>query len=147
MHFSHDAIGASGVPTFVHVGKFPLTGVDARIVDLNNFTKRTAQGVTSLQQFLAGDIRVPIGDLTHDTAFLNMQLKIPFSDEKSQDFRIFYSAKNGYWMEDLELRKMDGKWLQALRVRKQDGNKTPTIFRRVDKGFPLGVGGKIEWPK
>ena len=21
------------------------------------------------------------------------------------------------------------------------------IFRRVDKGFPLGVGGKIEWPK
>jgi hypothetical protein len=147
MIFSSDGIGASGVPTFVHVGKFPLTDVSARVVDLNNFNKRTAQGVTSLQQYVAGDIKVPIGNLAPATAYLNTLLTIPFSDRNSQDFRIIYDAKNGHWMEDLELRNTNGKWLQALRVRRLNGNQTPTIFRKVDKGFPLDSGGKVEWPK
>jgi hypothetical protein len=49
MIFPADELGASGVPTFVHVGNFPLTDVNARDVYLYTLVKRIGQCLTSLE--------------------------------------------------------------------------------------------------
>lgn len=144
MIFAGDQLDATNaIPTFVQVGEYPLTDLDARIVNLEEFNK--LQGNVGIEQFLStGTRKIPLGNLSVGTALINPQWKVPLSD--NFNYRIFFSAKNGFWMEDLEVRRISGKRVEALRIRRQRGNKTPTIFQKIDKGFPL-VGDKVEWPK
>lgn len=145
MIFSTDQLGTiNAIPTFVQVGKYPLTDLDARIVNLDDYNK-AFQGNIGLEQALnAAGTKVPLGNLSGGTALINPQWKIALSD--NLNYRVFFNAKNGFWMEDLEVRRLNGNRMEALRIRRQNGNKTPTIFQKIDKGFPR-VRGAVEWPK
>jgi len=146
MEFTHGLIGeTSGVPVFVHVGGFPLSGVEARISNLNEAVKKRAP--MTLQNFLAGDLKVSIGDLSIASSAMNLSWNVPLSDRNHQDFRVFFVAKNGHWMEDLEIRNVDGHILQAIRVRRIVGNRTPTIYTNIENKFPRNSKNQVEWPK
>jgi hypothetical protein len=142
--FLSSSIGATGMPIFVHQGNFPLYGVTARFVNINEMPKKMA-GPQTIENYLGSDTTEEIGDLRVAGSLFNLTWRIPISDKNHQSFRIIFDAKNGEWAQDLELRKgADGNILQALRVVKTVGKNTFTIFRKIDKGFPEN---EVHWPK
>jgi hypothetical protein len=143
--FTLDSTGRTAGPIIVHQGKHPLYEIDVRVVDLEKLEKKFPKGKTpaSLQEFMAENYRFHVGELSSNTAF-SPSVAIPFSESVRQDFRIFFSARNGYWMEDLSIRVVDGKTRQALRVSQEFGKRPKLMFRKIDKEFPL-VDGHVDW--
>jgi len=70
--------------------------------------------------------------------------RIPFREGDSQVFMVRFSAQNGFWTQQLRLRRLDGKWLQALRILKPGEKSERVVYEKVDSGFPL-KHGKVEW--
>jgi hypothetical protein len=129
-------------------GKYPLSKIDVRVVDLNKFAQKTADGhVLSLQEFLANDVKIQIDELAANSSALNLSWNIPFTDINKQDFRVFYGARNGFWNEDLAIRRVNGECFEALKVWKDSGKKSIVVFSKIDPGFPLNENGKVDWPK
>ena len=121
-------------------GEYPLYGVKARVVDLGVFDKIVKQG----RQPGLG-ITYDVGDMTYVAAF--PVATIPFNDPESQDFNIFFSARNGIWSEKVRLRKVHGTWVGAIAVTrpsKKNRNSEDTIFEKIDKGFPEDA---IDWKR
>lgn len=146
MNFSYQF----GMPTpvLIHSGKYPLYDVQVRITDLNKFRRKV-----ELHQplDLSSDINLTIGELQVGRVWINRGLAVPFSDERAQDFNIFFSARNGIWTEILRLRKVGNSWSPALRVRfsPTDIPNPPAkpAFEQVPKDFPRNADGLVDWDK
>ncbi|SRR5260370_36505472 len=127
------------LPTFIHSGNYPLTGVSVRIVDMQKWNQMIARNPhPSLQEFRSADTYVELGDLPVHTALQRGTIQLAGQTQSS--FNIFYSARNGFWTQELRLQLVDGKWLTATRVtRTEIGSKRKTpekLFERIDKDFP-----------
>lgn len=123
--------------TFAHEGNHTLYGVIARFVDLKKF-KENPSFQTAQENI------IQIGDMPPHTA---KQLHpIPFSDSEKQDFNIYFSARNGFWSQEVRLRLVNGKWLTATRMI-QGGidPKTNKPFELISPGFPRNKSGEIDW--
>jgi hypothetical protein len=96
---------SGGVPIFSHVGKYPLYGVSARIVDFEKFDliKDKIQNMT-VEQVFADDITINLGDLIPDTASARWGNPIKWSADFKHAYNIFYSARNGLWTQLLRIR-------------------------------------------
>jgi hypothetical protein len=82
--------------------------------------------------------------------------KYDLSPTGAQNFQASFVALNGYWIEDIRLRRVNNKWFQALRVSRQDITeemrggimynvvKPRVRFEKIDPGYPL-VKGKVDW--
>jgi hypothetical protein len=124
--------------TFVHVGKFPLYGVSARIVeeDQNGQIRRdNLLGVT-----------VPVGDMIKGHA--NLQT-LPSGLGSSPDYfnaNIFFTARNGDWMQLLRERSVNGKLVLAMRVvgRFTSLQKEKSLCETIDPNFPRKSNGDID---
>ncbi len=123
-----------GSMAFIHVGDHPLYEVEARFVDTDNLNAAPL-GVV-----------VPIGNSApHVARLLNA---LPFKDQR-QNFTINFTARNGSWLEQLRLRKVDGKWIQALRVLKVEvnGESKRVMHEDIPKNYVLEGNGKMDWDK
>jgi hypothetical protein len=136
------------LPTFVHSGDYPLADVSARIVDMQKWNQMVANNPhPSMQEFLSSDINIQLGNLPVHTALPRAPIQLAGQTQSS--FNIFYSARNGFWTQELRLRLIDGKWLTATRVTRMEigtKDKTPKkLFGRIDKGFPRNSNGEVDW--
>ena len=123
---------------FVHIGKFPLYGVAARIVELDREGK-------NIQGNLTG-ITVPVGDMIKGHANIlpwPSGLAIPPDHFNAN---IFFTARNGDWMELLREQKTNGEWRRAMRVvgRFTSLTKERTICESIDPKFPKKPNGDID---
>lgn len=111
----------SWVPSFNHEGKYPLYDVHARIVDLeklNNLAKNP-----SLAGVLSAETRIDIGDVTLSRSKLFLDKSIPIMSVPHL-YNIFFTARNGSWHEQLEIKKTnDGKFIQTIKVYRKEGKK------------------------
>ncbi len=125
--------GNAGLAFAIPHGEYPLYGVAARVVNLHRFEASVKAGNPDL------GVTYKVGDMTYIAAF--PVATIPFSSDTSQDFNIFFSARNGMWTELIRLRKVNGSWTEAIRVLRGDGGHAgkneKSIFEKIDKGFPL----------
>jgi hypothetical protein len=136
------------LPTFVHSGNYPLTGVSVRIVDMQKWNQMIAKNPhPSMQEFRSADTYVELGDLPVHTALQRGTIQLAGQSQSS--FNIFYSARNGFWTQELRLQLVGGKWLTATRVTRTElGSKQKTpekLFERIDKDFPRNSKGEIDW--
>jgi hypothetical protein len=123
---------------FVHAGRYPLYGVSARIVALDksgNNVPGSLLGTT-----------IAIGDMIqhHGNSF-SVPLDIESSGEEFNT-NIFFTARNGDWVELLREKRINNEWVQALRVsgRFTSINKERVLCETIDPKFPIGDGGKID---
>jgi hypothetical protein len=141
-------LGAPPRPIFIHCGKYPLYNVSIRVVDLNALRTRV-----ELHQPLDAvlGITLNIDELQVGTGWFSSGFTIPFSDDRAQDFNVFFSARNGTWTEELRLRKVDNNWVKALRVWLAPiGLSKPSakpVFEEVAKEFPRNLDGQVDWGK
>ena len=122
----------------IHVGAYPLYGVTARLVDLGK-----PLGARSLSEVLSADFVLHVGDLAVKNAWIDPRVSVPFRSDSRQDFNIFFNAKNGFWTEELRLRKVSGVWLKALRVTDSAGTKVRLLC--IDKDYPRDFDNPVEW--
>lgn len=131
---------------FIHRGKFPLYGVNARIVDLNKFrdvvAKTDPAKPTAEEQKILFGSSVGLNELRPGSA-ASVRRAFSIGDSDRQDFNIFFDAPNGRWEQLLRLRKIEGKWIAAMLVRGH-GKKKP-LYQDINKDFPRNPKGEVDW--
>lgn len=132
------------IPVFLHVGKNPLYEVQVRIVNFQLVDPLARQKPLPIDQIMATDKHVSLGELIPESAWIDRQQVIDFNGDKAerQDYRIFFTARNGYWSQDLIWQKTDKGWATATRVFRDKGKNRRLIFTKIDKGFPRS---KLKW--
>jgi hypothetical protein len=129
-------------PVILHSGRYPIYDLNVRIVDLNKAMQRTSS------EAILGT-SVWIGELQVGGSWANIDWSIPFTSAQSQDFNVFFSARNGIWTEKLRLRRVNDHWSNALQVwfSPLGLSKPPTrpVLEKVAKDFPRKQDGRIDW--
>jgi hypothetical protein len=131
------------MPSFVFKGKYPLYGVEARIVDIDLYTNTP---ITTLPEVVIRSMQetLKIGDVAADEHIGKLYIPISMSTTSEEhSFNIFFTARNGSWSESLKLVNKNGKYLQALQVRRGD----KVLFEQIADGFPRNQKGDINWYK
>jgi len=139
---------ASNVPyvTFVHQGKYPLSNVVARVVDLTQLKAIQAKSARDRlpdeeQRALMGTTIV-VGELIPGSA-VSRNVAFTFSSSGQEDFNVFFSARNGFWEQLIRWRKVEEKWVLATKVTGH-GRRKP-LYEQIDKNFPRNGKGIVEW--
>lgn len=126
----------------LHEGEYPLYDVNMRVVDLSKFKILPNGAIAGQTSLFLGDF--PVGP----TALGPLSYSFPAKGEKAS-FNIFFSAKNGFWVENLRTRFVNGKWVSAYRVfryRLTGGKLRPyTLFEKHDRGYPISKNGEPDW--
>jgi hypothetical protein len=129
----------------VSMGDYPLYDVQVTVRDLDDVDKLTASKLTG-EQLLAAMMRgsTRIGELSPNVSQRFGSLEIRAGAEKRYAVQI--EARNGTFMQQIRLRKIEGQWLVATTVHTAAPGKAPAfpqipVFERVDKGFPLNGHG------
>ena len=130
----------------VHQGKHALFDLTVRVVDVEKFKSIVSVPGLSLRDVLQTDaLRQNVGTLIPSSSItLSDRWPLPASDRK--DYNVFFSARNGFFIQLLRLRRINGVWLRALRVtRDNDKGETITLLEKIDDGYPRDKAGQIEW--
>jgi hypothetical protein len=125
-------------PIFVHSGKHPWYDVDIRITDL----QKLRSGIQP------SDVALRVPELNPGRAYMNPKACLPFSDDQGQDFNIFFSARNGMWVEKLRLRKKEGEWTSACQVwitNPTAAAPREPMFEEISAGYPRAEDGTVDW--
>ena len=119
-------------------GKYPLYDLRARVVDLDEAKKQS-------HAFLGTTIS--FGEIVPGMS-KSQNIKFEFGNSESRSFNIFFTARNGSWIQLLRLRRLrDGRWVSATRV-DRDGEKLKRpAYEKIDKDFPRNENGGIEWER
>jgi len=139
--FCYLTITNVGTPIVSHVGRYQLSGVQIRIVDIIRF-KRLAE-LNQLSPRSTADVILEPGALAVGQAWIDQAIRIQFSNPDKADFNIFFTARNGTWDELLRMRRINGQWEQAIRVDVEVRPKDDTgritykkVFEPVSEKFP-----------
>lgn len=130
----------AGMCVVVQQGGYPLYGVSARVVDLHRFAQlpeKTAQSV------FGEDLMLEIGDMAAGSATLALEKPLVLGKSDARDFNIFFSARNGFFHQQLRFRRRNGEWL-CKTVVIRDGE---TIFEKEDPGYPSDKPDSTQQPE
>lgn len=133
-------------PVFIPQGGDPLYEVHARISNsqrLDEMYKQKGDAPMTWELLNSTEINLSLGNLAPAAALIRFDTPIGVDiNANRQDFIIWFDARNGYWFEDLQLRKVGNDWSRAIRVFRIEGsNDKELIFTQVDKNFP----GDPQW--
>ena len=107
----------------IHVGEAPLYGVEARIVDLQQFDALPRP--LTLDAF-EGEVRLSIAEMAPGSAITLRGQPFVLGDADERDFNIFFAARNGFFTQSLRFRRVNGRWTRTTEVVR--GNEV--IFER-----------------
>lgn len=138
----NEGVPSPPFPAFViHQGEYPLYDVQMRIVDLlEPFRPMPLPGRSKP---VDQGLNFPLGNFSPN-ASVQLSKVLPVNDDKAS-FNVFFSARNGFWIEDLRLRLVNGDWKKAIQVFRNDDPAQKPIFREVDKGYPTEPDGNVKW--
>jgi hypothetical protein len=123
----------SGRLVVIHNGEYPIYDLVIRMVDVNKFTALV--GNLNLNNIKTTESIFDVGNMTPGHASIMGSWST--TEESSQDYNIFFVARNGAFTQQLRLRKVNGEWLRATRVTRRNGNELDEVFQKVDEGFPV----------
>jgi hypothetical protein len=122
----------------IHSGKYPLYDVSVQLVDLDDpaFSKPTFSSI--------GANTITIGNIPPNSIqVLGSVIKLT-GDRKR--LNIFFSARNGFYTQQLRMRLVNGEWKSATRVTRNlaDG-KRETLHTQVQPEYPKENDGSVDW--
>lgn len=95
----------------VQQGKYPLFDVNIRIADISDHKVVTYDDIRK-NKFITLPSVIP-GFATD----VSEQLMLPNSGE--MELNVFITARNGYWIQNIKLKKINGEWKERSRLVKQ----------------------------
>jgi len=120
----------------MHVGQYPLYDVSMRLVDLGVFDQLMAAGRTDFDK---AEVVHGIGDLIPGHVKVVPAMYFMGTGDVRK-FNVFYTARNGAFVQRLRFRRVDGSWLRATKV---DG--LHAHFEEVQDGYPRNEAGEVDW--
>lgn len=119
-------------------GRFPVYDVSLDVVDLSK-----SVNPNSFEELMENRTGFSVGNLPPSMSRVLGRWK--FSNTGLQNYRVFISQRNGYFIQDIQLRFLSGKWKMATRVKKGLLPNAKVVFERVDPGYPRNSKGEVEW--
>lgn len=135
----------AGLPVFLHVGKYPLYDITARIDDMGKIARLMREDkMPFFTATASSEVIIAISHIAVGGAY-NSAMAIPFErNTQARSFNIFFDARNGFWSEELRFHIVGGTWRVAYRMTNKDP-KTGKRVEFVDKEFPRGKTGDVDW--
>jgi hypothetical protein len=148
MQFEGASLGrGSPIPWFTQQGQYPLYDVGVRIADVDASKKAQDERKSHYMiDFLDMDLNLQLGNLAKDSSLL--LTKTPFtlpSGLTVMRLNIFFTARNGSWTQFLRAHLIDKKWQFASKVVRGQKVAGPVLYLSVDKKYPRGPKGTIDW--
>jgi len=144
--YCYASIAKLGVLVFVNDTNAPLYDVSVRIVDVNAMHAQIAE---SRRRFGESDLDWGLlqqaerhhflGNIGPNSANIS-SVQIPLNDP-SLRWNLFYSARNGFWTQQIMAAQADQQVEFALRVARDDS----TLFQKVPDAFPRTGDGSVNW--
>jgi hypothetical protein len=127
-------------------GRYALYNVSVQILDVRKF----ASALKELKNSDREAYREALSKATWDHsigllipgAFGEIPNFISLEGLENLDYRITFTAVNGFWQQEIKLRLIGGHWVTATQVSKQPSK---ILFEKVDKEFPRDKNGKVGW--
>jgi hypothetical protein len=133
----------TGIPIVHQMGKYPLRGVVAYILDVATWERRWQNSTRTIT--ISPDRTLEIGNLSPNGMRVHNK-PITFTTGDKQRFVFYFEAENGSWEEEVQLRRADASWKQAIRVIKMnDRGEEIVLFEKADVGYPRTSAGTIDW--
>ncbi len=134
-----NANDATGLVSIVHQGKHPLYDVSVRVTDLEAFSQARAAG----RPINLGDDRtLNLGNLISGHAVTGVgNIFGSFQGTTKRSFNIFFTARNGSFVQIMRYCKFDGEWLTAMKILR-DGE---VLHERVSANYPRETDGSVKW--
>lgn len=102
-----------------HVGKYPLYDVNMRIVDLHEFSKKIKSNQYTIDD-IQKDKAIKIESMTPEMTTMTFdELVLPDSGE--MELNVFITARNGYWIQNIKLKRINRELKQRTILEKQIG--------------------------
>ena len=121
----------------VHQGKYPLYDMNVRIWC-------DADAARSGDAFYLG-VTVSIGTVAPDSSMWLPPVEIDPA-HGTRNMNLFFSARNGFWTQEILGRLVGGEWAYAWRVsRARSGGGNEYLGESVPPGFPRAPGGEVGW--
>jgi hypothetical protein len=111
-------------------GEFPQYEIGIRIVDLDLFGKNndySEEGINKSEAVLN------IPNMSPKSAQQLGDLSADFSSNR-KGFNIFFSARNGFYIEEIRLFKIDNVWKRSIKIHKEFNNEL--LYEKDDPGIP-----------
>jgi hypothetical protein len=125
-------------------GRYPLYNVSVEILDIHKFASALKEQKDSDREALSkAKLDYPIGSLIPGT-FTELPNFISLEGLQNLDYRITFTALNGFWQQEIKLRLIDGHWVTATQVSRPSDK---ILFEKVDKDFPRDKNGKVDWER
>lgn len=122
------------VPFFIHQGKNTLYDVNARISNLG--IQHPDPKTVDAKTLLSADPQLELGNLSAPSVLIPPNPPI-YNGANQYDLNVFFNARNGYWTQELLVRRVGNEWAHAFRVtRELNSGKSEIIFTRIDNNFP-----------
>jgi hypothetical protein len=129
------------------VGNTIVRRAHARIVNVARFYEDVK--AASIQEVMAHDIDIDIGDMAPHQSTVLLSKKIELGSTTFAAFNIFFDGLNGFWTEELRLRKKGDGWLQAVKILRSPiegrlAEAGDVVYQQIDKGF-VEPGKEMDW--
>lgn len=141
---------SAAVPIVAAEGEHPLYDVSVRIADLRKFEQeRESSEKWSYEKLMFMYRVLQVGNLRPPMARTFDPVPIPPGTDTIR-YNVFITARNGSFTEFLRLKRVGTEWKRAMRVEKdclprEKCQKRILLKEHVDKDYPLGKNGKVEW--
>lgn len=125
----------------VHSGDFPIYDVSCRIVDIDEFRKK-ADGSQDIYKGVESFLT--LGNIAPTQAFETGPV-FP-TNTAIKRFNIFFSARNGFFVQQLRISILGDEMFTAMRVTRdaKDGSKI-ILFEEIQENYPKEPDGTINW--
>jgi hypothetical protein len=127
--------GHSAGLALIHRGQYPVYDAQLRVKDLSKPDPVTENGGVHWEDLLPGMTTIALGNIAHNSGVRIVErLTLPSGD--MADFNLFFSARNGAWVENVAFRKIHGQWTYAYRVFVPQAQGDVILRWAKDEGFP-----------
>lgn len=133
----------TAILTIVQQGEYPLYDISLYITDVQAFRRAHTAGQGEQTNQYKTDLQV--GNMSPGSAMPITNWQLPDTDE--QGYNVFFSARNGFFTQELRFKRVGGSWKSATKVTKEIlGVDEPVVlYEKVDPDFPLNDQGQVEW--
>ena len=137
---------------FQQRGDYPLREVGCTLIDTDRYNDWYRQHPPQRpEDKFPDDHDYVIGDMPKFGTATKGTLELPPSGKVT--FQVNCVAFNGYWLERMNVRKINGQWLQAVIVQRNIPERkgkavifaAGPVFTEADDGYPRKPDGNIDW--
>jgi hypothetical protein len=135
-------------PFVISDGKYPLYDVSVRVVDMDEWSKETKDKRMTMDDMFKFTKVLDVGNLNPSMSVIRNDVRWNLPEDVDRKiFSVTVNARNGWFEQIYNLRKVNGTWRRAYRVVEMLPENGRELRTWAEEGFPRNASGEIDWLK